>query len=91
MGPSLLVGFVGANLIKHLAPLLHALPGNAVWRAQHGEAAVDEVLSASVKLSRDLKEQRGSSRFILFLRNLSPLGVLHLRNSVASTLNLFFF
>lgn len=68
-GPSLLVGFVGANLIKQLAPLPLALPGNAVWRLQHGEIVVDEVLSASVKLSRDLKESRAEGRFSFY----SPL------------------
>lgn len=62
-GPPLLVGFVGANLIKRLALLPLALPGNAVWRLQHGEIAVDEVLSASVKLSRDLKEFRAERKF----------------------------
>lgn len=62
----MLVGFVGANLIKQLALLPLPLPGNAVWRLQHGETAVDEVLSASVKLSRDLKELRAQGKFSFY-------------------------
>lgn len=65
-GPPLLVGFVGARLIKQLAPLPLTLPGNAVWRLQHGEIVVDEVLSARVKLSRDLKELRADGKFSFY-------------------------
>lgn len=60
------MGFVGANLIKQLALLPLALPGNAVWRLQHGEMAVDEVLSGSVKLSRDSKKLRAEGKFSFY-------------------------
>lgn len=76
-GPPLLVGFVGANLIKRLALLPLALPGNAVWRLQHGEIAVDEVLSASVKLSRDLKEFRAERKFSFYSLLEKPESIWH--------------
>lgn len=55
--------FGGANLIKQLAPLPFAWPANEVWRLQHGEIVVDEMLSAGVRLSRDLKELGAEGKF----------------------------
>ena len=71
------MGFVGANLIKQLALLPLALPGNAVWRLQHGGIVVDEVLSASVKLSRDLKELRAEGKFSFYSFLEEPESVWH--------------
>lgn len=55
--------FGGANLIKQLAPLPFARPANEVWRLQHGEIVVDEMLSAGARLSRDLKELGAEGKF----------------------------
>lgn len=71
------MGSVGANLIKQLALLPLALPGNAVWRLHHGEIAVDEVLSVSVKLSRDLKELRAEGNFSFYSLLEKPESIWH--------------
>lgn len=71
------MGFVGASLIKQLAPLPLALPGNAVWRLQHGEIVVDEVLSARVKLSKDLKELRADGKFSFYSLLEEPESIWH--------------
>lgn len=42
------------------------MSGNAVWRLQHGEIVVDQVLSSSVKLARDLKELRAQGKFSFY-------------------------
>lgn len=57
------MGFGGANLIKQLAPLPFSRPANEVWRLQRGEIVADEMLSASARLSRDLKELRAEGKF----------------------------